>query len=284
MTQDEKIDSMYKPTATQTLDPLNEDGTPKVEEVPVTVPEVKDEEGEDLDEGHVDDEKEEDEKGDEDEEEIPVVVTPEVTPKPEAPPVDFKDKFKNSTRRNQIVEAQLKELTKVLGDITKQEVPSDEEMTATDPDWEYRSDFEKNQAIKLVVLERRQNNILNTFSNITRESESTEKIFEFIESTEQLKGKEEKFYTFATDPKNAGAPAEVLLKAFLFEVDGSLPAPVAPVVPEKKEKAPQLSRATPTNGQSGKPKQAGTYSDEELTQLRTKNPKKYFQLIRQGKI
>lgn len=271
-------------TADQKQTPeLNEDGTPKTPVVDPTLQEDlnKDDDQEDNDEGHIDDKDEDDEEFNEDgspKEKTPVVVPPVVTPA--SPEVDYKKKFGESTRRNQIVESQFRELQKVLGDITRQEIPSDEEMRATDPDWDYRSDFEKNLSLKLVVQERRQNHILSTIGNITKESEKAEKIVTFIEATESLKGKEEAFYDFATNPKNEGAPVDTLLKAFLYDVEEKVPAqPVAP-----KEKAPSLNRATPRGGNDPKPKQEGNYSDAELTALRTKNPKEYFKLIRQKKI
>lgn len=266
---------------------LNEDGTPKV---PVVDPaleekdlEEDDVEDEELDEEEVDDEKEEDDE--EEIEEAPADPVPPVTPKPEVPPVDYRKKFSESTRRNQIVESKFVELQKVLGDITKQEIPTDQEMTAVDPDWEYRSDYEKNQALKLVVLERRQNLIFNTVGSISKESEFAEKIHTFIESSPDLKGKEEKFYDFATDPKNQGASPEVLLKAFLYEVKDD--TTVTPVTTDPKpkvvEKAPRLNTSTPQGG-SPKPKKEGAYSDEEIKVIRTTDHKKYNKLVREGKI
>ena len=215
-------------------------------------------------------------------EEIPVVVpeikTEVVPPKKEEAP-DYRKKFGESTRRNQIVESQFRELQKTLGDITKQEIPSDEEMKIVDPDWEYRSDFEKTQAVKIVVLERRQNLILNSIGNITKETEEMETLGEFIDSVPELKGKEDEFIEFTRKPSNKGASMEVLLGAFLHSIQGSIPADPTP---KPEDIPPALERATPTGGDAPKPKTG--YSDEELKELRTKNPKKYFALIRQGKI
>lgn len=267
---------------------LNEDGTPKViEETPAPQPKEikKDDNQEDIEDEHLDDEDEDDEELNEDgtpKEKVvvaPVVVTPAV------PEVDYKKKFGDSTRRNQIVESQFKELQKVLGDITRQEIPSDEEMKSVDPDWEYRSDFEKNLSIKVVVQERRQNQILNTIGNITKESELADEIVSFIDNNPELEGKDAEFYNFVTDPKNRGASMEVLLGAFLHKEGITPKAPVTPqdpVTPEKK--APSLNRSTSQNGNLVKPKPTGVYSDEEIKNLRTKDPKKYFKLIRDKKI
>lgn len=274
---------------------LNEDGTPKViEETPtLEKKEIKkdDDQGEDGEE-HTGDEGEE---GDDDvelnEDGSPKEKTPDVVPvvvveKPVVPEVDYKKKFGDSTRQNQIVESKFKELQKVLGDITRQEIPSEEEMKSIDPDWEYRSDFEKNLSIKVIVQERRQNLILSTIGDITKESELAEAIVSFIDKTPELEGKDAEFYDFVTDPKNKGASMEVLLGAFLHKEGITPKAPVVPqdpAVPVEK-KAPTLNRSTPRGENKVKEVKTGAYSDEELKHLRTKDPKKYFKLIRDKKI
>ena len=275
---------------------LNEDGTPKIPTgtdlppAPIEEEDQDDVEEEEIDDENIDDSDEDDEddiEGDEgDEGDDPKDPVPPVTPPADPkPPVDYKKKFGESTRRNQIVESQFRELQKTLGDITKQEIPTDEEMRAIDPDWEYRSDFEKNLSIKTIVLERRQNHIFNTIGNITKESEFAEQISTFIDSHPELNGKDAEFYDFVTAPKNKGADMEVLLGAFLHKegISKQLEADPNPQ-PLEKKKAPTLARATPTGGMNNKKPKDSLYSDEELTEMRTKNPKKYFQLIRQGKL
>lgn len=201
------------------------------------------------------------------------------------PPVDYRGKFSDSTRRNQIVESQLAELQKTLTDITKQEIPTEEEMRLLDKDWEYRSDFEKNQAIKTVVLEKRLNLVTNTLGNISKEQTQSSQILTFIENEERLKGKEDEFYKFATAKKNAGANIEVLLNAFLFEVkdivsDPKDPTPPEPTVPEN---APTLNRSTPSGGNPPMEKEH-KLTDEEIKVIRTTDSKRYMKMVRNGEI
>lgn len=279
-----------KITADQKQTPeLNEDGTPKIPTgtdlppAPIEEEDHDDVEEEEIEDENLDDSEEgDDDDGDEEDGDEPDDKTPQDPPAP-TPPVDYQKKFSESTRRNQIVESQLRELQKTLGDITKQEIPTDEEMREIDPDWEYRSDFEKNLSKKTIILERRQNQIFNTFGNITKEAELAEQISTFIDSNPELNGKEEAFYDFCTSPKNKGADLEILLGAFLHK-EGIAKTPTDPNLPTPpKKKAPSLARSTPTGGSQHKPKE-GLYSDEELQDLRTKNPKQYFKLIRQGKL
>jgi len=212
----------------------------------------------------------------------PPVKEPVVEKKP-APvvTVDYKEKFGNSTRRNQIVESQFRDLQKVLGDITKQEIPTDEEMKLTDSDWEFRSPFEKNLAIKTVVLERRQNHILKTIGNISNQSEYADKINTFVASKEQLKGKEDAFYEFATKDSNKGASLDVLLNAFLFEVKDE--EEIHNPNPENKETPPSLERATPSGGIIPE-KKDGKYTDEEIKVIRETDHRRYNDLVRRGLI
>lgn len=220
----------------------------------------------------------------------PVEPKPEVTPPapvpPPAPPAkeepDYRTKFGESTRRNQIVESQFNELRKVLGDITKTEVPTDDEMKAQVPDWEYLTDREKNNERKLIVLERRSNKILHTMDTIASETENASKLDKFIATVPELKGKEEEFYNFASNPKNKGASMETLLSAFLFDL--SKLNPPAPVVTPPEEIPPSFERGSSSGNMP--PEQTGKkeYSDEELKALRTQNPQKYHELIRKGLI
>lgn len=205
----------------------------------------------------------------------------EIPPHKPAEEPDYKKKFGESTRQNQIVASQFNELKKTLGDITKQEIPTDDEMARIVPDWEYLSDSEKNREKKFIVLERRQNHMLKTMHNIASETENASKLDKFIATVPQLKGKENEFYEFATKPKNKGATMEVLLNAFLYDVKET--KPVDTPKPPTEETPPSLERSTPSGGEkpsSGKKE----YSDEELATLRTKDPKKYHELIRKGQI
>lgn len=222
-------------------------------------------------------------------------VTPPTPPVPPAQPAtptapapkkeepDYRKKFGDSTRRNQIVESQFKELQKVLGDITKQEVPTDDEMVALIPDWAYLSDREKNGERKLVVLERRQNHILGTISNIANETENVSKLDDFIADEPRLKGREEDFIAFALDPRNKGASSEVLLNAFLFEETPITEvAPIVEVPPE--ELPPSLERGTPSGNMPPIKTGHEEMSPDELKLLRTTDPRKYNDMIRKGQI
>ena len=222
--------------------------------------------------------------------ETPPAPTPEVPTQPVTPTVtepkaetDYKKKFSDSTRRNQIVESQFSELQKVLGDITKQEVPTDDEMQALVSDWDYLSDREKNGERKLVVLERRQNHMLATFASISSETEMFNKVETFASSEPRLAGQETEFYEFVLDPRNKGASLEVLVNAFLFE---NTPAVEDTVVtpPPVVEAPPFLERGNPSGNMPVITTDPNKKTPEELKLLRTTDPRKYNDMVRKGQI
>jgi hypothetical protein len=262
-------------------DPNNQQ-TPPQDGTPENLPPKKEgEEGSAHEEGdHVDPPTPEDPPID------PPQDPPQDPPAPAAPSVDYKEKFSHSARRNQIVESQLAELRNTIADITKQEIPTDEEMLLLDKDWEYRSDFEKNQAIKTIVLEKRLNLVTNTLGNITRETEKSTQLQSFIENEPKLKGKEDEFYKFATAKKNQGADVDVLLKAFLFEVKDESPDPQdpPPQTPPAPSPAPSLNRSTPTGGNPPVDPKDKKLSPEDIKIIRTTDHKRYNELVRTGQI
>lgn len=196
---------------------------------------------------------------------------------------DYRKKFGESTKRNQIVESQFRELQKVLGDITKQEVPTDDEMVAIIPDWQYLDDREKNRERKMIVLERRQNHIIATVSNIARETDTVSKIDEFINNEARLRGKEDEFYEFVNRPNNQGASVEVLLNAFLFETT-PIVAVADPVTPPSEVIPPSLERGTPSGNMPPIKTGHEEMTADQLKLLRTQDPRKYNEMIRKGQI
>lgn len=218
--------------------------------------------------------------------ETPIVPEPPVaTPPAPVAEVDYKKKFGESTRENQIVMSRFNELQKVLGDITRKEVPTEDEMRGLEPDWDYLTDREKRDAMKMVVLERRQNLIFKTISDISLDSENARKLNEFIENEPRLKGKEDQFFDFATKPSHRGADMDTILKAFLFdfketEVTPPVPTPTPTPTPES---APSLERGNPS---AGAPQDIGKkeLSADDLKALRTSDPRKYNEMVRKGLI
>ena len=249
-----------------------EDGThdDEIEEEEV----IEDENLKDKEEAEDDEITDEDEpKGEDDEDEDEEDAPPPPTQ------VDYKEKFGASTRQNQILTSQLNELKKQIWDITKEEIPSDEEMAKYIGlyEWETLSDRERNTERKLLIMERRNNATALMLKNMNKENELKAAVNDFIELDENkdIQGMNNDFLEFVKLPKNSGASFETLKDAFLFKRTQQQLRP-------KKSKSPSLLRGSSTGGAPSN--QNGEMSDEQLTQLRTKNPKLYNDMIRKGKI
>jgi hypothetical protein len=266
----EDVPIINKPELEEQTPKLNEDGTP-IALVVENIEEDIDEEEDNIEEELIEEEEEED--IDEEEETLDTIDKPKVVP------VDYEKKFSASTYRNQIVEAQNKELQQVLGDITKQDIPTEEEMKSIDPDWEFRSDYDKNQAIKIIAIERKQNLIQENLIKTNKKVEFSDNVVKFMENTPEIKGKEDSFYNFVTNPKNEGAPMDILLSAFLHKEGSSTTLDKNHT--KSFSKHPALARST-TNG--GEKLSGVKRTDEELKHLRTSNPRKYNELVRKGKL
>jgi len=214
----------------------------------------------------------------------PANPNPAPAPEPEKKEVDWKEKFSSSARRNQVVEAQYEALQNIVRDITKEDRPTDDEMRSSDPDWDIRSDFEKNLAIKTEALSRANKRADLEMLRIKEEGKRKLEVAKIIDSEPRLKGKEDAFEAFASDPRNSMAPANVLLNAFLFDAGAApvtpSPSPAAPV----PSPVPTLGRGNPSGGRPPAPRNPGERSPEELKALRKHDPKAYNEAIRKGEI
>jgi len=217
-----------------------------------------------------------------DQPENPDAAAPAPVETPAAP--DYKEKFASSARRNQVVEAQNEELQQIVRDITKEDRPTDDEMRAADPDWDLRSDFEKNLAVKVEAQGRAAKRVDAEMRRITIEGKRKLEIARIIDTEPRLKGREEAFEKFSQDPRNSLAPATVLLNAFLFDAGEAAPAPTPAPAPKPKGVPPALQRGNPSGGRPPTPRKPGEFSPEDLKNLRTTDPKRYNEMIRKGQI
>lgn len=203
---------------------------------------------------------------------------PEKEPeKPPKPKVDYKEKFANSTRENQILRGKIDELESRLGIITKDETPTDKEMKELYPDWDEMMELERKLAINQFILERRLNKTSLAVQDMAAEKEWNEKLDQFLEKADildefpELKGREKEFKEFAKKPTHKGVDLNIIARAFLYNPEKE---------PEKIETKPVLE---PGSGGPKKPEKLG-FTDEEIKLMREKDPKRYNLLVKQGKI
>jgi hypothetical protein len=197
-------------------------------------------------------------------------ITPNEPPADPAPqPIDYETKFKESTREAQILAAQLDaERAKSRKELTNE--PTDSDLRAAFPEWDYMTDTEKALGRRTFAIER-----ISTTLHQEREQEKAERRWNTdleltIASNPSLQGKEQGFKEFAKKPTHRGAPLETLVSAFLFE-SSSNPSPVPPPPPQ-----PGLLPGVGGPREAEKPK---LLSGAELKQLRETDDKGYREYI-----
>jgi hypothetical protein len=189
---------------------------------------------------------------------------PAADPEPE---IDYKAKFAESTREAQILAAKLEEeRRKNSQELTTK--PTDSDLQAAFPEWEYMSEPEKRSARMAFNADR-------TAKAITqeREAEKAERRWQtdlelFVAANPDLEGKAREFQDYAQKPTHRGVALDVLKKAFLFEAPASAPTPTP---------KPGL---LPGNGGPRGPEKPKLLSGDELKQLRQTNEKAYKEYIR----
>ena len=202
---------------------------------------------------------------------------PEPPKKDEHPEIDYKKKFAESTKENQILQERIKEKESQLGFITKDEPPTETEMRKLYPDWDDRMDEEKEILRKQVSLEKRINKATLLLTKMQEERNWNTEIDQFLEKAKimdeysDLKGRESEFRAFANKPTHRGISLEVLARAFLYHPEEKTPQPKQSHLLEKG-----------SGGRSKPPK--ASLTPEDIRNLRKNDPKKYNQLVREKKI
>lgn len=96
-----------------------------------------------------------------------------------------------------------------------------------------------------------------------------------------LKGKKAEFKEFCYQPENVNVPTEILAARFCMRKAAAKPAET-PTAPADEEEPIGLESGS--GGESELAPPAEGYTDEQLRELRTSNPRRYAQLARQGKL
>jgi hypothetical protein len=196
--------------------------------------------------------------------------------------VDYKEKFKESTRESLSLHFKNEKLANLLETNLEVAEPTEVELKkyASDMggDWDEMDSLSRNILKKTVLGERRE----EKRSEVVEEMRSVEKwgkkVEEFIGLEENLarypslEGQEDAFKKFCMVDSRRASDINDLVGSFLFHNDK---------LPEKKTKAPIL--LSQGNGRVESPKPAGV-SAEEAGMYRIKDSKEYRKLIKAGKI
>lgn len=257
------------------IDP-NEENFPKKEE---------DDEEEESSETTEDEEDEEEPTKDEEIDEEPEDQTeedeePETPKTPENEKKRLKDKLSASSREAQILYSKNKKITEAIEKASEVSEPSEEELRARYSDWDEMTDSEQQSAKEIMTLKKQIGAISEVAKDFKDLDSWTQKVDEFISDPEvlannpKIDGKEDEFRSFAMKETRRGVDFDVLVKAFLFEVEDTRPA---------KNKGKMFE--TGSGGLNKKPtKKDDKLSVEDGARLRKTNYKKYTELLKKGKI
>lgn len=185
-------------------------------------------------------------------------------------PVDYEKKFAESTRENQILQARLKD-QEPRRELTNQ--PTETELKAAFPSWEFMSETEKELA-RGQLMTRRTADAALAAQQKRDEDEKWNNSLEFaITSNPDLSGKEREFKEFASKPTHRGAPVDVLVAAFLHRSTST---------PKPKTTPRQVLE--PGSGRPKDPVKPKKVTLEEAKVIRETDYKRYMELVRTGGI
>lgn len=198
----------------------------------------------------------------------------EVPPVTPSPTIDYKEKFSNSSREAQILAQKLKETEALLGKLTSENIPSDEEIARTVPGYEYMSDGEKYLVKRQMAVENESRRTTLTTERKRLQDEYKQQIDTMVVSDPRLKGKEDAFREFISKPSRAGVDGETLLSAFLFDANASAPSTTTPPT------RPGLARGVGGSQINSPEQNKSGYTEEQIAFMRKNEPKKYMDLVR----
>jgi len=199
----------------------------------------------------------------------PSKKTPEVDDKLPPTPVDYKKKFTDSSREVQRIQDESKQDKEKIKELEVQLVkaniaPSDEELSIQYPDWNFLDEGERNRLRESESVKKR--------LRVLEEDKAWERDFKSLKAQPEFTSlKEDEFKKFAYENPEI-KNLKILAQSFLFKGK-------APEEPEKPPKRPGLEK--PTAGRKVPPSEM---SLADIATLRNEDPRRYFQLIKEGKL
>lgn len=196
---------------------------------------------------------------------------PESTTKPD---IDYKEKFRESTREAQVLAAKNRKIVETIDEAAQAPEPTEDELRKEFPEWDTLTEIEQ-RLFKDNLMNRRKFDLVHSAVQETRKvDEWAGKVDEFLtekSASEQnpLEGREDEFRSFAMKPTRRGVDLGDLVSAFLYTAE-----------PAKKNRGSLLETAT-GGPKETKPKEL---TPDEIKRIRINDPKLYTRLIKEGKI
>lgn len=200
---------------------------------------------------------------------VPPIATP-----PAADPIDYKEKFSQSSAENQILLGRIKELEgNPRKELTTE--PTDSDLAAAIPGWEYMDEGQKAVARIAYSGQRIARDLAAERDENRQKHQWNTDVDLFIAQNPSLQGKERDFRDFANKPSHRGAPLDVLKDAFAQRTA----TPTTPMNPNPQPQ-PSAPGLEPGNGgprEIEKPKQLDA---DQLKTLRETDERAYNEYVR----
>lgn len=182
---------------------------------------------------------------------------------------DYKTKFAESTRENQILNAKLQ------GYESRRELtnePTEAELRAAFPSFDFMTETEKDLAKGQLRTQKKADAAYAAEQKREADAKWNNQLEIAITSNPSLQGRESEFKEYASKPSHRGAPTDVLVDAFLHR-STTQPKP-------KSDPKPELESG------SGGPKEPAKkkISLEEAAVIRKTDYKRYLELVKTGQI
>lgn len=198
----------------------------------------------------------------------------EVEEKKEEP--DYREKFKQSSKEALRLREENQRLQEEKEALAEKKTVSEEELKATYPDWEDKTQAEQealrdkeNLELRVKALEARNQIYLNE-QKFNKQITDQMDIWEATGEYKDIMTHQDEFKKFCRRDGNKGLEPEKLAKLFLYDLPTEEPV---------RGNTP-MARST---GRKENMKTEKTYSSEESSQLRRSNPRKWQQMLMQGK-
>lgn len=201
------------------------------------------------------------------------------SPEPQSAPAGYvpKDKFVASAQESILNAERVKVRDARIEQLTIQDTPTDEAMRALYPEWDQLDEYNKRVLIRQETIAMQNARTLAKQQDILDRQQLEDELDQVIENNPKLSGKEAEFKRFARNPKNRGIAAEVLAKAFLFDVEDEI----------SQAPTPQLMTTEALPAGSGGPRgdlKPKKISLEEARAIRQTDHKRYLELVKSGQI
>lgn len=193
--------------------PKTPDEDPEQEEIETPNPE--EETPEDPEQPEIEEPEAEEEP---EEEEPEQKETPEAPLPPEKPEIDYKQKFADSTREAQILTAKVREQEAALELLTKEDVPTDEELAQQNPNWEFLSDFEQETYRDIQTIKRQTAKSRLIQEQGKQEQARQDALNHVYAENKELSSRKLEFEAFIGKDSRKGIPIADLVGSFLWEI------------------------------------------------------------------